>query len=245
MSEDIAPAPSPAQPPAAPPHHAVDRRELVISFGSMLLFDIGLNLLIFQVARANGVSEVGAYLLAGIGPLVGLAIEWIRHRRLSAFSLFILAINVISAIVAVVGSTDPRWLIIKDSFFTGAIGLVVLGSLLPLAPRPLMFYLGQKFATDGSDEGVAYWNDLWQRYPAFRASQRLITAIWGVAFLLEAAIRIVAAETLPFDDAYTVGQILPLAVVAVAITATIVIARRSRRRGERARAAAAAADQTA
>ncbi|MGR6997727.1 hypothetical protein ACU686_05785 [Yinghuangia aomiensis] len=30
------------------------------------------------------------------------------------------------------------------------------------APRPLMFYFGRKFATDGSEAGVAYWNSMWQ-----------------------------------------------------------------------------------
>lgn len=45
---------------------------------------------------------------------------------------------------------------------TGLFGVVVLGSLL--LPRPVMFYFGRKFATDGTAEGLAYWNGLW-RYP--------------------------------------------------------------------------------
>lgn len=41
-----------------------------------------------------------------------------------------------------------------QSAVTGLFGLVLLISLL--LPRPVMFYFGRKFGTDGSREGVAH-----------------------------------------------------------------------------------------
>ncbi|NBH03512.1 hypothetical protein [Amycolatopsis sp. SID8362] len=58
-----------------------------------------------------------------------------------------------------------------------------------------MFYFGRNFATDGSVERVARWNDLSQ-YEGFRRGQRMLTVVWGISFLAGAALRI--AFTLPW-----------------------------------------------
>ena len=67
------------------------------------------------------------------------------------------------------------------------------------------------------------------KYPTFRASQRYITIVWGVVFLLEAIIRVVAAYSLPFTTAYWLSNALPFVALAICLTATFAIAARARK----------------
>lgn len=215
-----------AQTGTAPTTEARDARsDRIISWLCMGLFDIGLTLLLFNVARQNGVSEFNAYLLSMIGPLVSIAVEFVRHRKLSMFSVFILSIQVIAALITFIGSTDPKVLILKDSALTAGIGLIFLTSTL--VAKPATFYLGQKFSPEGAGE----WDRMWVQYPGFRRTQKIVGFGWALAFLLEAAIRVVAVYTLPFDAAFNLGTVLPIVVIGLTIAWTIWLARRARRQG--------------
>lgn len=204
------------------------RRAMLTGLLLTAIFDVGLALVAFHVAKRLGADERIAYLVSGIGPLTMMAITWIRARTLSGASVIILVFLLLSSVSTLVGGADQRLLIAKDSLVTGGFGAVCLLSLL--LPRPLMFYFGAKFATDGTREGAERWSGLWQ-YPDFRRSQYRITTVWGVGFLLEAAARIVAAYTIDdFETANAVAQILPFVFLAALISYSI-------RTGMKARAA--------
>ncbi len=99
-----------------------------------------------------------------------------------------------------------------------------------LGPRPLMFYIGRKFATDGSPAGLAAWGSYWDRSRTFRRSNRVMSAVWGVVFLVEAAIRVVAAYTLPTSTVVALSATVPLVVVGLLMVWTFAYGRRSRAR---------------
>lgn len=210
---------------------------MAISLLLTIVFDIGLAIVIFQVARGHGLSAFVAYLLASIGPLIGMGISLLRTRRLGGVSIIILIEILISAAVALIGSRDAEVLLLKDSAETGAFGLVTLISALPLFPKPLMFFFGLKFGTDGTAQGVAWFYDLWDKYASFRHSQYLINSVWGIGFLLEAGLKALGVRLFSYDTAYTINKIAPLAVLAALIFWTIWYAGRVRRAGA-ARAAA-------
>jgi hypothetical protein len=155
-----------------------------------------------------------------------LMITWIRARTVSGASVIVLLVLLLSAGAAFIGGTDSRLLIVKDSVITGGFGLACLASLL--FPRPLMFYFGAKFATDGTAEGLRYWAGLW-RYPDFRRSQYTINSLWGIGYVVEAALRIIIAYTVTsFQIANTISTILPWAFLAGLLFATIRIGKRAR-----------------
>lgn len=200
------------------------------------VFEIGASIAIFQIARSYGASEVAAYLWSGLAPIIGAIVMFFRTEAINGASIAILLFALLSAAVAIFGSHEPKILLYKDSFATGLIGLIFLGSLL--FPRPLCYVFGQRFATGGTPEGIAWWHELWDKYPAFRRTQRVITVLWGVIFVVEATIRVIVVNVASFDTAYTVGQILPLAATALAMFLTFWIAGRSRKKGEARQAAA-------
>lgn len=209
-----------------------DVREMVIGLVMTVVFDVGLSIAIFTVAKNMGASDVAAYLYSAAGPLLGMAVEFIRHRRIDVVGAVILAIIALSIAVTLIGSDDPTVLLLKDSALTGGLGLLILASLTPLFPRPLMYYMGRKFGTDGTEAGAAWWDSLWQ-YPSFRHSQRVITGVWGAGYLAEAIAKVTWVLMLPFDTAYLLNQIVPLVVTVVLMGWTMWYANRTRRAGER------------
>jgi hypothetical protein len=211
------------------------------SLAPMIIVDVALPLATYFILRAAGVGQFAAYLISGIWPLLKLVVGAVRKRSIDTFSIIILVFIVLGAVTALV-TGDVRTLLVRDSITTGGFGLVCLVTLF--MARPLMFYMGRAFATDGSPEGIAWWNSLWH-YPGFRHTQRLITGMWGVTYVLESILRIVLAYSIDdLDVVILIMNIAPFVVLAALIFATITIARRSRAAGARRTATAAAANQT-
>jgi hypothetical protein len=205
----------------------------IAHWGLSLLFNLALPIATYLVLAGGGMNTVAALAISGVWPLLELLLTVARTRHVDEFSVIVLIFLVLGMITAV-AFNSARLLLVKDSALTGLFGLALLGSLL--APRPLMFYFGRKFATDGTPEKVAWWNGLWQ-YPDFRRGQRLLTIVWGASFLGEAVLRIVLSLTLPVAVMVVINNVLPYAVLAALIFGTVQFGRRSAERG-RARAAA-------
>ena len=206
-------------------------------------FEIGASIAIFQYAEGHGASDIGAYLWACAAPLIGAVVYFLRTRDLSGASIAILAFNALSALVAVIGRTDAKMLLYKDSFATGLIGLIFLATVF--GGRPLAYWFGQRIAGGGTREGDAWWEDMWDTYPTFRRSQRVITAVWAVVLLLEAVVKAIAIRLSDYQTGFVWDQILPVVAFVIALALTIWIAKRSQAEGMRRRDAARRESPTA
>ncbi|MGX7760434.1 VC0807 family protein [Streptomyces angustmyceticus] len=205
------------------------------------LLTIGLNIvapiLTYHVLRDHGWSESAALLAGGAWPVLESVVHLVWRRRIDEFAVVTLAFLVLTAVVSLVGAHSARALLLKDSAITGLFGLLCLATLL--APRPLMFYFGRKFATDGTAESTAWWNGLWQ-FEGFRTTVRTMTAVWGAAYCLEALARVALVSVLSTDTMVALSPVLVYAVLGALAVWTATHGKRARRKGE-ARAAAAAA----
>ncbi|GAA0282548.1 hypothetical protein GCM10010302_20530 [Streptomyces polychromogenes] len=189
----------------------------------------------------HGWSEASALLVSGAWPVLDSAIMVAWRRKLDEFAIVTLVFLAITAAVSLIGANSTRALLVKDSAVTGLFGLLCLATLL--APRPLMFYFGRKFGTDGTPAGVAYYNGLWQ-YEGFRSAQRRMTLVWGVVYLIEAAVRVALSYVLDTDTMVTVSPILIYGTLGGLALWTIRFVKRTKAEGEK-RAAAAAASAAA
>jgi intracellular septation protein A len=208
----------------------------ILPWVQTILLSIVAPIVIYGMLTDRGVGEVPALIISGIGPVVDLLITMVVARRVDEFSLIVLAFLLLSVVTSLLFD-DPRLLLLKESALTGIFGLILLGSLL--APRPLMFYFGRRFAAQGIPEKVAWWNGLWQ-YAGFRRTQRVLTLVWGVAWLAEAVLRGVLAFVVPVGTSVVINSVLPPVVTVLLIVFTITYAKRSQARA-RANGAAVAA----
>lgn len=206
---------------------------------AVTVLEIGGALALFHLAKALGVGDVGAYLIGSVAPLLGAAAVWIRSKKFSGASAAIFAFTALSAVVAVVGSTEPKVLLYKDCATTAVIGLV-FGLSCVVLPRPVLFYFAQRWGTDGTAEGMSVFDRMWTAYPIFRRSMYVISIVWAVAFLLQAGVTALIVASTSFDVGYDWDQILPVVAIVLAAMITMVLARRAQQQGEAAGRAARA-----
>ena len=141
----------------------------------------------YLTAPERNVSVIVALSATAVFPVFGIAFAWIRTHHLDALGTISLVFIVIGLLTNLLFQ-DPSVFLIKESFITGALGLVCLLSLV-VTRRPVMFYFGRYFVSSGERERMLAFDGLWQ-YPYFRTSQRIITAVWGAVYLAEALIRV-------------------------------------------------------
>lgn len=199
-----------------------------------LIVNIALPLIVVQVLLRTGTPPVMALALAAIFPAGDAVIGLARTRRFDP-------INVLALVAIVVGigtsgiTGNAGFAVAKDSLFTTVFGVLFLASLA--TPKPLIFQLGKQFATGGDPAAAESW-DVRLAQPAFMRAIRLITAVWGCGLLLEAALRIVAAFTLPVMTSTIVSPVLQVVTFVALIVWTTRYAAAQRRRAEAAAQAA-------
>lgn len=221
--------------PAAPPRgRLIDH---VLNWVPSLLFAVILPYLTYGFLTGRHLAGPAlALIISGVWPVLESIGMLIIRRKVDEFGVFVLIMLAIGAI-SMVAFNSPAMILIKDSAVTGLVGLAFLVSLA--LPRPLAFYFGRKFATNGSRAAVAYWNGLWQ-HKGFRHTQRVVTIAWGAGFLGEAVLRIVvvAAGVLPISAELLLSNIFPYVVLAALLVFTTIYSARSSRRTAEAKASA-------
>lgn len=223
---------APGAPAAAPP--AADRTRWQ-SLGPIVLFDIAGPLVVYSLLRSSGVSLVGALALGGVLPAFGVAVTFRRNRRVDAVGVLVLIGIVVAAVVAIV-SGDARDVLLEGSVPTGVFGLVCIGSLW--SSRPLMFRFALEFTGADTPKGRDFAGR-W-RYEGFRHTFRVITVVWGIAYLAEAVARVIIVESTSTGVAFAISKVMPYVVAALVLAWMVPYGVRAKRKGEALGAAASA-----
>lgn len=165
---------------------------------------LGLNLAapiaLYYGLRAAGVGVSLALIVGAVVPTLDAVFKLIRRERLDFVGMYMMTMLLLGAGVALL-TGSPRFLLAKDGWLTGVSGAWMLLSVRSQRPltflfaRPLLERVTGKMAGSAG----ASWDTLWERVPRFRHIWHLTTMLWGLALLVDAAIRLVMAYTLPID----------------------------------------------
>ncbi|MBZ4319668.1 hypothetical protein JNW98_09845 [Streptomyces sp. SCA2-4] len=206
------PAPSPAAPPASPPTERQKTAALRRHLALQLLFELALPLAAFYGLQAAGLSQWAALAVGSLLAAPWLVHGMVRRGRVDAMGLFTLCLMLLGALMSLV-TGDPRVLLVRDSWLFGLIGLWILGTLP--TRRPFVMYMAQTVVTAKIGEaGWRAWAARWDAESAFRRHVRVLTAVWGTVFTLDAAVRVVLALTLPVDSVPLVSTVQWVAVLS-------------------------------
>jgi hypothetical protein len=215
-------------------------RSRLWSAAQIVIFDIAGPLVAYQMLRSAGLSSVSALVLSGVLPGVAVLGGLIRHRRLDAVGVLVLAGIAVGSVLGLL-TGNPRLVLVEGSVPTAVFGLLCLASLR--SRRPLIFRFALEFMGPATPRG-RYFDGLWQYY-GFRHTFRLFTVVWGVTYLAEAAARIIVVETTSTGTALAVSKVMPYAVGAVLAGWMFIYGRHARRQGERLAVQAAAHEAAA
>jgi hypothetical protein len=141
--------------------------------------------------------------------------------------LVVFGIGVLLALI----SGDARFLLLKNSIVTGAVGLVFLATVL--SGTPLSLAASQSFQPARREQlRHEYDTD-----PLVRHGHRLSSTVWGVVLLVEALVRVPLVYTLPVSVMVGVGEAMSIAAFAGLISWNLWYVRRAGAREAAARAA--------
>lgn len=113
--------------------------------------------------------------------------DLVRRGQVDPVSIMVL-LGIAADGVALLFGGSVRLLLVRESLFTGAFGFACFISLL--FPRPIMFYFARYFMAGTDPQRLARFNAAWQ-LPEVRFCHRLVTSVWGSAFVGELILRII------------------------------------------------------
>jgi hypothetical protein len=183
-----------------------------------VLLDVAPPLIAYYGLRAAGASEYAALLSATV--LSGLRVVYgvVKSRTLDPFAAYLLLTFGLSLAVGF-STTDPKLILVGNTFVNGLGGLIFLGSCF--VGTPLTQVVGQRFR---KPEDAAPTIDEATR---MRRTHILLSAMWGIGLLVEVAIRLVVIANLSVDAANGVNSAITLPVIGLLVLATIVVGRRA------------------
>ena len=156
-----------------------------------LAWDVGLPVVTYYALHLLGASDwvalLASALLAGLRIVLGA----LRQRALNPFATVMLLVFGIGLVLTFV-SGDPRFLLVKESFVTGAAGLTFLVTGLR-GRRPLTLAAQQSWTPDQA----AALAERYRTDPDVRRGHRFVSLVWGVGLLVEAALRVPLVYLLP------------------------------------------------
>ena len=150
----------------------------------------------------------------------------LRSRHINIISLFVLGGLVVGIFATFLGG-DPRVLSLRESLFTGALGITCFATLL--FPRPLMFSVGRSMIAGNDPEHIARYNQLWQN-PSARRTSRVTTVVWGIVYSSDFLLHLLLVSTLPVAAVLAVGPILTGGLIGLSMLWTFAYLRRARQR---------------
>jgi hypothetical protein len=194
------------------------------SIVSLLIINIAIPYACYTILKNNHASDVIALSVSAIAPALASLISVLRSRQINIISLFTLGGLVIGLAATFIGG-DTHVLLLRESLFTGVLGIACFVSLL--FPRPLMFLAGRSLIAGNDPAHIARYNQLWQN-PSARRTSRFMTIVWGFIYSSDFLLRLLLIYTLPIATVIVVGPLLTGVLIGGSILWTFAYLRRAR-----------------
>jgi len=190
----------------------------------LLIVNAAIPSICYTLLKANHVSDLTALGIAAIAPALEALVGVLRSRQVNIISLFVLG-GLLVGIIALFLGGDPRVVVLRESLFSGVLGLTCFVSLL--FPRPLMFFVGRSLIAGNDPAHIARYNQLWQN-SSVRHTTRVCTVVWGAVYSGEFLLHLLLVATLPLAAVVAIGPLLTGGLIGAAVLWTFAYLRRAR-----------------
>ena len=207
--------------------------------GREILVNLALPYLIYRFAQPQ-LGDVNALIAASGPPLLWSVVELAVNRRIDALSLVAL-LGIGLSLLALLGGGTVQFLQLRERLVTVFIGIVFLGSAA--IGRPLMYELVRAFLKRTDDPELQRVETL-RDNRFFKTGMTIMTLVWGVGLLADAAASIALVYVLPIQIYLVVNRIMGYATIGSLTFWNLWFGRRMRRKGEARLAAAQAMAQS-
>lgn len=203
----------------------MNRKKVLQGVALSLFINGGLPLLVYKMLEGR-MTDIAALSIATLIPLADTLYHLLKHKKLDVFAAF-MAVGFILSILAVLLGGDEKLILLRESFITGIMGLIFLGSLL--FSKPLIYHFALRFTVGNNREQQSAFAENW-KLPYMRKVVRVMTAGWGIALVAEAAIKCILVYTLSTTAFLAISHIVMYGIIGLAILWTYVYRKSSRQR---------------
>lgn len=203
--------------------------------GARALAEIGFNFVlpyVIYVVEKPKIGDVHALIASSLPPIVWSIVEFARKRRVDALSMLVLA-GIVLSLLAFVGGGSAKFLQFRENFVNVIIGLVFLGSAA--IGRPLIYELSRATMRRNNSTELASFEAL-RDNKYFRRSMMVMTIVWGVTLLGQAAIACALLFVLSIPTYLIVSPIVGYATIGAVVLWTVWYVRVQKARGAARRA---------
>ncbi|KAJ3115253.1 hypothetical protein HDU96_000968 [Phlyctochytrium bullatum] len=173
--------------PLTQPSPSEQRLQMLRAAISLILINVILPIAIYSIGVLWW-SESTALAVSAIPPSLEAVITLIRTRRPEPISS-IVVVSIVFAIIVAVLTSDPRLLLVKDSFMTLCLGVGFLVSMGFRRGNLIWAYNRQMSGANTSPEVSARMDAEWAD-PVVRRAAGTLCVLWGVGFLVESGVRV-------------------------------------------------------
>ncbi|CAH0169845.1 hypothetical protein SRABI96_01166 [Peribacillus sp. Bi96] len=169
-------------------------------------------------------SGFTSLLFATIIPLADNLYHFMIHRKADAFGLFMLTGFVLS-LLAFLFDGSEKWILMRESMVTGFLGLIFIGSLM--FSKPLIYHFGIRFSVSGENNKKGKFEQNWD-VAYFRFVVRLMTAVWGIALVGEAVVKMLLLLRLSVASFLAVSPVVFYSILGATIAWTVLYRRHAK-----------------
>ncbi|WP_067682289.1 VC0807 family protein [Nocardia miyunensis] len=176
----------------------------------------------YYLLTALGHSGFIALLCATVVSALWVLVPAVVHRRFDGLAGFVLAINGLGLLLALVSGSE-RMILAKDPITDAVVGVLLFGSCV--IGRPAMFGIVQRLRASGADQARA-WNALWDTDAEVRQIFLRSTLVWGGAFAAVALLRFGMIATLPVSTVVGLGNPVEWVILGLAFAYSMHVRKR-------------------
>jgi hypothetical protein len=181
------------------------------------LLDIVVPLVSFYALTAAGLSTFWALVVGGSLTAAVSLVNTIRRGRLDSLGVLVI-VEIVLGLTLDLTVQDARLTLARSSLFIAVGGFWLLASVY--TRRPITLTTTKPFAAKRGPAGIAAFDWLADHSPRFLRVQRMLTTIWGVAFLAYAMVRVIVIYAVNITEAVWLNEVPGIIAIVICMIAS-------------------------
>jgi len=189
-----------------------------------LIWGAALPIGIYFLVRSHVRTDSAALIVAGCFSAGWILLQFVRRRSVDAVGIIVLSGFAVGIVSSTLLGGNAYVLKVRDGFFTALFGVACIVTVFT-HDRPTLFYVSRYLSAGNDPDKVSAFDRL-HELPIGRRTFRVLSVVWGVGLVVEAAFRLTLADILPTSRFLAVSPFITAGVIGSLLAFTAVYTKR-------------------
>jgi intracellular septation protein A len=181
-------------------------------FFQHIFLEIALPLILYFTLK-DSLGQLYATVISSIPSLLSTVWNIIIKRRFEPLPMILILSFAISLGLSL-GLNDARLSQVQGPIVTSIIGISYIATLG--CKKPIIYYFSRPWMTKNDPEKIKEFDLSWEN-PHYRSTMKTVSIVWGLGFILHAAITFVLIFTVSLDLVIILGNLLIVVIMVILI----------------------------